>query len=477
MRFTIVLLLGGLVFGACGDDPEPVLLPRLQGKDWRPAAREIAAMGPEAVPQLVSDLAVNSPRGEGSLQASHVLLEMGDAALPPILEMARSGGARERAVAVSLLGDLGGGVDGTLETIGAATRDRDSQVRWAAIFALHGHGRLGVPYLRERLSDEEMIRNTAAAMLMRLGERDDATMSAVRSILARGDDWGVLWRLEEMGPDGSWAVEDVARLALRSEKNLIHCARALGVIASAGDAGAVALEKRLAEGKKPGRDRLTQFTVAEALIAVDPQNAAARVFLREALAEGSTNAAVSLWVAGIRDRAVERQLVDGASYAASLILSAGERRGRLVEPPVKMIGSLIAQMDDRREPGARAGLGWGSRMDLARLLGKLGEEARPALPVLRHAMTKGHPAVRPHAALAVWRIDDRPRDALAAVRACLARSPLDDESWGRPSPTEAAEVLREMAGEDGEARVVLDDLTENGNRAARLAIWLTREGK
>jgi HEAT repeat protein len=301
LRYAIVLLLGGLVFGACGDDPEPVLLPRLQGKDWRPAAREIAAMGPEAVPQLVSDLAVTSPHGEGSLQVSHVLLEMGDAALPPILEIARSGDAKERAAAVSLLGTLGGGFDGTLETIGAATRDRDSRVRWAAIFALHGHGRLGVPYLRERLSDEEMIRNTAAAMLMRLGERDDATMSAVRSILARGDDWGVLWRLEEMGPDGSWAVEDVARLALRSEKNLIHYARALGAIASAGDAGAVALEKRLAEGKKPGRDRLTQFTVAQALIAVDPQNPAARAFLSEALAEGSTSAAVSLWAAGVRD--------------------------------------------------------------------------------------------------------------------------------------------------------------------------------
>jgi hypothetical protein len=187
MRYAIVLLLGGLVFGACGDDPEPVLLPRLQGKDWRPAAREIAAMGPEAVPQLVSDLAVTSPRGEGSLQASHVLLEMGDAALPPILEIARSGGARERAAAVSLLGDP------RRRRRRHARDDRGPRpatgtagVRWAAIFALHGHGRLGVPYLRERLSDEEMIRNTAAAMLMRLGERDDATMSAVRSILARG---------------------------------------------------------------------------------------------------------------------------------------------------------------------------------------------------------------------------------------------------------------------------------------------------
>jgi hypothetical protein len=209
-----------------------------------------------------------------------------------------------------------------------------------------------------------MIRNTAAAMLMRLGERDDATMSAVRSILARGDDWGVLWRLEEMGPDGSWAVEDVARLALRSEKNLIHYARALGAIASAGDAGAVALEKRLAEGKKPGRDRLTQFTVAQALIAVDPQNASGqgvpvgRPSLKAPRARPSVCGRPESAI-----RAVASQLVDVRPPTAASPALHGLGDAERPAPSSRrssMVASLIERMDQRPEPASvRVGLGMG----------------------------------------------------------------------------------------------------------------------
>jgi HEAT repeat protein len=123
------------------------------------------------VASLIADLKGTDPEKKG--RASVELIAVGEAAVPPLVEMLKSADAGHRATAAQTLFALGPRARDAAGTLGEALSDREQEVRVAAAMALESIGPGAAPAVRPlmgALKDPDgMVRQRAAMALGAIG--------------------------------------------------------------------------------------------------------------------------------------------------------------------------------------------------------------------------------------------------------------------------------------------------------------------
>lgn len=205
------------------------LEPLVQDPDWRvreAAAQSLGAIGDAvAAPALLDAIrqadAVSDADGAGAVRtaAATALAQLGEGAVPALLEALRDRHARLREGAIEALGGIGGAR--SIEALTVALTDDRSNVRQAAAPALARAARVdAVPALRAALSHKDpATRRCAAAALGTVA--DGGSAAALRDALAdrdRGVRDAALQALIRQGGPG--AVEVLCRAVLEGDREL-----------------------------------------------------------------------------------------------------------------------------------------------------------------------------------------------------------------------------------------------------------------
>jgi hypothetical protein len=166
------------------------------------AAYELAGFGAEAVGTLVdvirdddSDESMTNrvnidgtepDRGAAARNAVHALVEIGEPALPALLDLVVTGRARARSLAAFALGEIASRTDEVVAALARATCDADPAVRVNAVEALGltGGHRHAVPALAAALSDPDAdVRFSAALSLAQAGPAAADAVPALQAAL------------------------------------------------------------------------------------------------------------------------------------------------------------------------------------------------------------------------------------------------------------------------------------------------------
>jgi HEAT repeat protein len=138
--------------------------------------------------QLVGEL--RSPDAEKSGRARLQLITLGEAAVPALAELLRSGTPEERMAAATTLWGMGRRGQAAVPELTVALADADPRLRGAAAMALEGMGPAAagaVPALAKALSDRDPgVRQSAAKALGAIGPAARAALPALVRILRRG---------------------------------------------------------------------------------------------------------------------------------------------------------------------------------------------------------------------------------------------------------------------------------------------------
>ncbi len=150
-----------------------------------------ACRGKEKAPdpnQLLAEL--RSPDAEKSGRARLSLITLGEAAVPALAELLRSGTPEERMAAANTLWGMGSRAQAAVPDLAVALADPDPRLRVAAAMALEGMGPAAagaVPELAKALSDREAgVRQGAAKALGAVGPAARAALPALTRVLRRG---------------------------------------------------------------------------------------------------------------------------------------------------------------------------------------------------------------------------------------------------------------------------------------------------
>ena len=143
---------------------------------------------PPSPEQLLAEL--RSPDPEKSGRARLQLITLGEAAVPALAELLRSGTPEERMAAANTLWGLGSRAQAAVPELAVALADPDPRLRGAAAMALEGMGPAAagaVPALAKALSDRDAgVRQAAARALGAVGPAARAALPALTRILRRG---------------------------------------------------------------------------------------------------------------------------------------------------------------------------------------------------------------------------------------------------------------------------------------------------
>ncbi|HZN34602.1 MAG TPA: HEAT repeat domain-containing protein, partial [Pirellulaceae bacterium] len=148
-----------------------------------------ASLGPKIVPLAIRALKDTPQRRERALQ---VLSRMGaDAApaLPELIEIAKSGPAKEKVEALFIIGSIGPKADSAVSAVIAALGDADPVVKSAASYAV---GKIGpaakdaLPALRTMAgADDEMLRLSSVWAMLQIGAMNDEVTKMAVPMLAK----------------------------------------------------------------------------------------------------------------------------------------------------------------------------------------------------------------------------------------------------------------------------------------------------
>jgi HEAT repeat protein len=150
----------------------------------------LSCRGPEAkIPQLIADLQSADPEVSG--KASLALLEIGEPAVPPLVEMLESDDVRKRSIAATTLWGLGARGRAAVPALAATLRDPHDRLRVAAAMALENVGPAAepaVPALVRALGDRDpAVRQWSAKALGNIGPAaEEAVPALVEAARAEG---------------------------------------------------------------------------------------------------------------------------------------------------------------------------------------------------------------------------------------------------------------------------------------------------
>jgi hypothetical protein len=157
----------------------------------------LSCRSPEArIPQLIADLQSSDPAVSG--KASLALLEIGEKAVPPLVEMLKSGDLRQRSIAAATLWGMGARGRAAVPALAATLADPETPLRVAAAMALQNMGPAAedaVPALIRSLGDRDpTVRQWSAKALGSIGPAAEEAVPALVDA-ARGE--GVRQSAEE----------------------------------------------------------------------------------------------------------------------------------------------------------------------------------------------------------------------------------------------------------------------------------------
>ena len=166
------------------------------------AAYELAGFGADAVGTLAGVVRGNDAdesmtnrvsidgtepdQGAAARNAIHALVEIGEPALPALLDLLANGRARARSLAAFALGEIPVRTDEIVTALARVTGDVDAAVRVNAVEALglKGGHRHAVPALAAALSDPDAdVRFSAALSLAQAGPAAADAVPALRAVL------------------------------------------------------------------------------------------------------------------------------------------------------------------------------------------------------------------------------------------------------------------------------------------------------
>jgi HEAT repeat protein len=398
-----------------------------------------------------------------SPEAIKQLTELGPDAVPVLTQGLWADAAATRRVCALVLAEIGADARAAAPSLVRMLGDDSKDVRLAAVRALGAvQAHAAIPALTKALKDEApAVRLGAARSLITLGA-DAATVLPVltRSLVSEDADERsyAVGLLGELGPEAAPAVPQLQDALADANPSLtIRTADALGRIGADAKTAAPALKKKLDDDKNAD---LYRVSVAIALWRVARDESAAPL-LRGALASNKEPRAVPhvpLWRI---DRSVDtldallKRIATEDQFDPTAAYLLGARAKEVVPMLTKSLKSFLEKMGERDTVTAA------SRIPI---LGRIGPPAKEALEPLK-AIAKEKNVLQLPAAIAVYRIDSQPDNALAIAAF------LDDQNLRRA----AAEALKELRPTGKAVAIELLVALENPDEEFRLpvavALW------
>jgi HEAT repeat protein len=439
----------------------------------------------EAVPGIVKRL--DAPEASKKRHAIGVLKTMGraaEAAIPALIENAKTGTPRIRTAAIWAIGEIGGGsreaaaflrkllkdesamIRKSAVTAIGATRpagkdvvstlsavlvnDSSATVRQAAASALGRQGQLSRAALLQALSNKHPdVREEAALQLEGVPETADAALPLLAPLL--GDRYEDVRNAasQAMGGMGKKAVPYLTK-ALGDKKPMVrlHAARALGLIGGDARVAGPAVANLLGD-----KDERVRRSASDALRAIRPKDRKVVVALVETF-KGADPA--------IRDTAIDTLGHIGPAAATaipallemlkkpggSLRMRVTTALGRIGAPAVSTLITLL----DHEDVVVRA--------QAALALGKIGPEANRAAPKLISLLKDHQPGVRRSAARSLGRLRVR------SIEVCPLLIGLTSDK-SQVVRKAAARALGDLGASAASAIPALEKLLSDENREVR----------
>lgn len=384
-----------------------------------------------------------------------------------------------------------------LAVLGTALKDKDPSIRLAAVAALaegKNHSPAVLAQLADCLDDSDgAVAVNAAHALMEVGE------PAVQVVvpLLKSNDYQLLALgiLEGMGPAAQKAIPEVQPILTSSDDTaarlacliVAHCGPAAeqaipelskvlamkthkGRAAAAYALGTIGTPKALAEATRYRKDddQLVRIAVAAGELQAKPEDmqirAEALPLLREALKRPEPH---------VRTMACEAIGLFGPSAAAALP-ELTELVIKRAEAPVEADAALraIAMLGPAAAPAvtllteavAEDGAPW--QMSAGVALGRIGEQARPAIPALQRLIASDRPAPRTVAAWALLEIAPTEEQIKVSTPLLLEALVASREQ----AVVELIQSLDEHAGDRPDVREAIQALKDDERPAVRAAV-------
>jgi hypothetical protein len=459
-------------WGSGGRDEVPNLLRALRAgapQERIAAARDLAHLGPGARPALaglrrassddVPEVALAAAQALARLEASD------DRPIKTIEQRLRHAGPKVRCAAAEALGELGPRGRPALPALLRALKDKNEGVRHAAVTAI---GRIapGSPLQREAVgaltallkAEKGAVASTVLPSLPRFGPHAWTTVPIVRerlSALGEGRGWhhpdvDAVAFLARLSPPPIELLAEVLEDRRSSYAAQQAVARQLRTLGRRASLALPSLRRALRAPQEAGDDRRPlRLTVAETLLAIDPEGAPALVApVLLALAKEPSpyhlQAVRLLGRCGAAARPSLPALLGSLDPESSFgehtirdltpLLGPEDRKllpalRRLVGPQGDSLtlAEVLLRLGHRREALGQAARCLKSespdrQIAAARWLGERGPEAKAVEPPLRQALARAEGAERARLALTLWRV----RGAKGAGPHARALAALDD---------------------------------------------------
>lgn len=440
----------------------PALIKALEDEDDEvraQAARALGAIGPEAataVDALTAQLDHSEARVRG--YAVRALGQIGEASrktVPKLVELLTDADARVRRVAVDALARIHPDPEQSIPLLVKVLHDADPQVVMPAIQALAERGKAAVPVLIEALGRDDS-RYWACLILSEIGPDAAQSVPALRSVLDDEDPevrMEAIVALGQIGPAARAAVPALQQKLASDIPGVRYTA--VFALAEIGDPSSV----RPLEQSQSSDDPLLSALSAWALARLQPENQArlkkAVDLLVPALAsdDDSTQA---LAARALGELQAPREMV-APLLATTLEKATPETQARMIDAmaglgPLAATRAAAALSDERL------------RVFAARLLQRIGADAKEAVPALTKAISSDsiEHEFRTEVHFALGSIGPAAKEAVPALIKALEHADEDVRfsacyALGQigPDAHEAAAALRQnLAREDAQLQMV-----------------------
>lgn len=375
------------------------------------AAFALGKIGPgaaDAVPAMVRVLRRSGYFDQGIIGPA--IAGIGPAAVPALIDLTRDRDHQVRFEAVGDLGRIGTGMDEVARRLGELLTDGDASIRAEAAFALWktAQSRDGIPVLARCLGDPNEFARMSAAD--HLGEIGPDAAEAVPALIRAMDDSNQAVRnrsataLGKIGP----AAKDAVPILVRSVDRGSHEVSRQSVTEAIARIGTPAVPE-LIRGLEDQAE-FTRGVAAESLGRIGPSaNEAVPVLAEMAQKEPQIVmrlvAADALWRTVRDERAIPILLealrvgtAQNQLFAMKILAEVG--------PAGKDAVPFLISVLNRADPFQSRDTSAEKRRpeDAAKTLGRIGPEARAAVPALEAALEDPDGNIRTSTGLALWRI-------------------------------------------------------------------------
>lgn len=405
-------------------------------RDKKEIARDIAALGRVSGPYLVRAL-----KDDNSDLRRRAAWLLGPIAHPSretvaaLRKVSEKDADREvRMAAVQALGNIGPGIHDVIPTIAKALSDPDRGVRIYAAGALRGIGpaaKGATEALIRAMGDQDTtVRSSAVGAIGSIGPEANAAVPALIEHLKDTDiyvRWNTAYAMGLIGPKAHQAVPDLVQ-ALMDNDSSVRCraAQALGRIGPPPKEVRSVLVRALKDENK-----YVRIYAASALAGIDPALTAKAVLpvLLESLRHRG-RPGDQTWLVRLRAaQALARIGPDAKGAIPALRKALKDEKEQVrthaasalagIEPALTAEAVLPVLIELLEHPGPWGGQGWCVRFRAAEALGRIGADAKPAIPALREALTDDHEDVREAAAEALGKIAPAAKEVAPALERAL----------------------------------------------------------